>query len=123
LLLIFALFAVGQLSCCCWLTAGGDACQESTINRFGGLRMRLRAVMAVLSGITNLPVWWVADEGVAPRFIVVFVASALQKFHRHNKYFAVIMAINGHDHQQKSHTRGGECVLVPIVVVLCVATT
>ena len=48
-------------------------------------------------------------EHVALRFIVVFVAvivglcvaSALQTFHRHNNFCAVIMAINGPDQQQK----------------------
>jgi hypothetical protein len=30
------------------------------------------------------------------------VASARQTFHRHNNFFAVIMAINGHDQQQKT---------------------
>ena len=60
------------------------------------------------------------------------VASAPQTFHRHNKYFAVIMPINGHDQQQRNlatmeYIQGDGCVVlwliavsVAIVVVLCV---
>ena len=59
-------------------------------------------------------------------------ASALQMLHFHNTFFAMIMAINGHDQQQKKlaalkHTQGdGRLVLwlivvsVAIAVVLCV---
>jgi hypothetical protein len=62
------------------------------------------------------------------------VASVLQKFRRHNNFFAVIMAINGHGQQQKNlatmeYIQGRSMcalwlivVLVPIVIVLCVAS-
>ena len=39
---------------------------------------------------------------LVPIVDVLCVAPALQMLHRHNNFFAMVMAINGHDQQQKN---------------------